>query len=202
MVMSELGKLKKGRFQYYKLRETEPSTLTPSARAARFIYLNRFCFNGLYRTNRLGQFNVPYGGNKSGNIPSAEVLGNCSMLLKNARLITGDFENVLRQARSGDFVYMDPPFSVKARRVFNEYVEARGVEAVTLFMAQVSLTLLEPYHARRNYPCRRAFTNQGIAAGNYVLGRRSFLASDCGKNAANGDHTAFCHLRFKISVGA
>jgi DNA adenine methylase len=120
-VISALGKLKKGRLEYLKMRATEPLSLTPSARAARFIYLNRFCFNGLYRTNRAGQFNVPYGGDKSGNIPSESVLKNCSKSLKNAVLFAGDFEKILKKVRPGDFVYMDPPFSVNARRVFNEY---------------------------------------------------------------------------------
>jgi DNA adenine methylase len=120
-VISALRKLKKSRIEYLKLRATEPLSLTPSARAARFIYLNRFCFNGLYRTNRSGQFNVPYGGDKSGNIPSESFLKNCSRFLKNAALFAGDFEKILKKVRSGDFVYMDPPFSVNARRVFNEY---------------------------------------------------------------------------------
>lgn len=120
-VISELRKFHSGRLEYYKWRETEPLLLSPAARAARFIYLNRFCFNGLYRTNRLGHFNVPFGGDRSGKLPSDQTLKHCSELLKNAGLIAGDFEQILRKARRGDFVYMDPPFSVKARRVFKEY---------------------------------------------------------------------------------
>ena len=93
----------------------------PAKKAARFIYLNRFCFNGLYRTNLKGQFNVPYGGAKAGEVPSEVVLRTCSRLLKGARLIPGDFEKVLETATPGDFIYMDPPFSVQAKRVFKEY---------------------------------------------------------------------------------
>jgi DNA adenine methylase len=120
-LLSTLRKLKKGRRNYLRMRAIDPSTLSPSKRAARFIYLNRFCFNGLYRTNRGGQFNVPYGGERSGKIPSDDILLVCSSRLKNAELVLGSFEITLEKAKPGDFVYMDPPFSVKARRVFNEY---------------------------------------------------------------------------------
>jgi len=120
-VVEELGKLKKGRDQYLNLRSADLSAFSPAQKAARFIYLNRFCFNGLYRTNLKGQFNVPYGGNKSGEIPSEAVLRGCSRLLKHALLIPGGFEKVLEKVEPGDFVYMDPPYSVEARRVFKEY---------------------------------------------------------------------------------
>lgn len=120
-LMNELQLMQKNRSEYYKVRSLDPKSLSFSQRAARFIYLNRFCFNGLYRTNGKGDFNVPYGGDKSGNIPSRETLGTCSRLLRNVRLVPGDFERVLTQVRTGDFVYMDPPFSVKSRRIFNEY---------------------------------------------------------------------------------
>jgi DNA adenine methylase len=116
-----LRTMKKGQQAYLHLRSIDPSTLSPSMRAARFIYLNRFCFNGLYRTNRAGQFNVPYGGDKSGKIPSDDLLGRCSLRLQKATLIVGSFDVTLERVKPGDFVYMDPPFSVKAKRVFNEY---------------------------------------------------------------------------------
>ncbi len=121
VVAEHLLRLKKGREEYLRLRSLDPERLTPSERAARFIYLNRFCFNGLYRTNAAGQFNVPYGGDKAGNLPSPGTLSECSRLLRTARLVQGDFEGVLKLAEPGDFVYMDPPFSVANRRVFAEY---------------------------------------------------------------------------------
>jgi DNA adenine methylase len=120
-LLPQLASLKRSKREYKKLRSLNPDTLLPCERAARFIYLNRYCFNGLYRTNLKGEFNVPYGGEKSGNLPSVEALRQCSRRLVETRLISGDFERVLRHARKGDFVYMDPPFAVHARRVFNEY---------------------------------------------------------------------------------
>lgn len=106
---------------YNTLRSQEPTKLSAPARAARFIYLNRHCFNGIYRTNLLGQFNVPYSGVRCGGFPRDEVFQKCSRRLKDARFVRGDFEKVLAQAQTGDFVYMDPPFAVRERRVFRQY---------------------------------------------------------------------------------
>jgi DNA adenine methylase len=116
-----LEKFKNSREEYLRLREIDLSLLTASERAARFIYLNRYCFNGLYRTNRSGKFNVPYGGNKTGHLPSEDILQKCSKSLRRTSLIAADFEEVLKRVTKGDFVYLDPPFSVKAHRVFSEY---------------------------------------------------------------------------------
>jgi len=107
--------------EYLRLRALDTSTLKPSVRAARFIYLNKFCFNGIYRTNLLGQFNVPYSGSRCGDLPADAIFEKCSNRLRTARFIKGDFENVLKHAQKGDLVYMDPPFAVRARRVFSEY---------------------------------------------------------------------------------
>jgi DNA adenine methylase len=121
-VLKELKKLKPAnRHEYKRLRSINISMLTPAARAARFIYLNRFCFNGIYRTNLLGQFNVPYSGDRCGNVPKDEAFKKCSTRLRHARFVKGDFENVLKYATNGDLVYMDPPFAVRARRIFREY---------------------------------------------------------------------------------
>jgi DNA adenine methylase len=120
-VVRELAKLRESQQQYYTLRAVCPSDLDSSARAARFIYLNRFCFNGIYRTNLLGKFNVPYSGERCGALPSADHLKQCSRAISHARLINADFQTVLSQAEKGDLVYMDPPFAVRARRVFREY---------------------------------------------------------------------------------
>lgn len=122
-VLHSIHGLGSGKEFYLELRELDPINLTESERAARFIFLNRFCFNGLYRTNSKGKFNVPYGGNqgKSGQLPTDGQLRACSKLLSNTILTNSKFEETLQLARPGDFIYMDPPFSVKARRVFIEY---------------------------------------------------------------------------------
>lgn len=107
--------------QYYTVRALDPEELPAIDRAARFIYLNRYCFNGLYRTNRAGRFNVPYGGLKSGTLPTVAELGCASKLLARVTLKCGDFQNVLDEVTADDFVYLDPPFMTSGTRVFNEY---------------------------------------------------------------------------------
>lgn len=93
---------------YYKLRDQHPLELDAIRRAARFIYLNRFSFNGVYRTNRLGEFNVPRGS-KTGQLPTFEELKRCALALKSACCIADDFEVTIDKARTNDFVYLDPP---------------------------------------------------------------------------------------------
>jgi DNA adenine methylase len=110
------------RARFIELRQQEPRTLDPVRRAARFLYLNRYCFNGLYRTNASGQFNVPYAPLRSGRFPPWEVFMSASTLLAQAEFVAGDFEDVvMRRVRPGDFVYLDPPYAVGNRRVFKQY---------------------------------------------------------------------------------
>lgn len=94
---------------YYTMRASKPKTL--AARAARFIYLNRTCFNGLYRVNKKGEFNVPFGRYTNPTICDAENLGAVSMVLRDSVAIANvDFENLAANAREGDVVYYDPPY--------------------------------------------------------------------------------------------
>ena len=124
-VSAQLQGLRRSKREYLRMRALRPNCLTPAKRAARFIYLNRFCFNGLYRTNRNGEFNVPYGASGTGQLPDATTLRACSQALRPVTLLNEDFEAVLQRARREDFVYMDPPYAVNTRRVFNEY-HSRG----------------------------------------------------------------------------
>ena len=107
--------------QYYRVRELDSSSLSPVECAARFIYLNKYCFNGLYRTNGRGDFNVPYGGEKSGALPDVNILTYAAQLLSHADLVCGDFEDIMSNVTAGDFVYLDPPFVITDRRAFTEY---------------------------------------------------------------------------------
>jgi DNA adenine methylase len=120
-VSRALTQLRPGRSNYYRARSCSPRDLTPAARAARFIYLNRFCFNGLFRTNKSGDFNVPYGAPKTDNVPSLPQLKACGALLRRASIVRADFRDTLKRVGSNDFVYLDPPYAVSNRRVFVEY---------------------------------------------------------------------------------
>lgn len=105
---------------YYSLRALHPASLDEIARAARFFYLNRFCFNGVYRTNKSGMFNVPRG-TRTGEMPTALTFFQFSDLLKRAKLIKGDFQNLLNVGRDGDFIYLDPPYVEPGTRFRGEY---------------------------------------------------------------------------------
>jgi DNA adenine methylase len=105
---------------YYDLRGIQPQQLTSLERAARFIYLNRFAFNGVYRVNRAGEFNVPRG-KSTGAIPSLSEFRYCAKRLRSATLRTGDFEAVLGDASRDDFVYLDPPYAKAGIPRYGEY---------------------------------------------------------------------------------
>lgn len=118
---ARVSALRKSKGRYYKLRAQDPRTLSRFERAVRFLYLNRYCFNGIYRTNLAGEFNVPYAPSGTGGIPALKQFIACSRLLVTAELRAWDFGTTLRYVREGDFVYIDPPYAVESRRVFVEY---------------------------------------------------------------------------------
>lgn len=120
-IMDRLSRMPKTKSNYYRTRAINPSTLSDVEVAARFIFLNRLCFNGIYRTNTQGQFNVPYARPKGRINFEFETFAQMSSLLERAVLLNDDFENVLSEVERGDFVYLDPPFAVARRRVFSEY---------------------------------------------------------------------------------
>lgn len=98
---------------YYEVRAAEPEDIT--GRAARIIYLNRTCFNGLYRENSRGEFNVPIGDYKDPTICDEPNLRAVAHALKHARMEARHFQDVLKCARPGDFVYFDPPYHPLSR---------------------------------------------------------------------------------------
>lgn len=96
---------------YYRIRAQEPTRLTSIQRAARLIFLNKTCFNGLYRENRKGQFNVPFGRYENPTICDAERLRASSRALQGVELRVADFEEVVADASPGDLIYFDPPYA-------------------------------------------------------------------------------------------
>jgi DNA adenine methylase len=95
---------------YYAVRSIESNRLDSVNRAARLIYLNKTCFNGLYRVNSKGQFNVPFGDYESPSIFDKKILFQASQLLQGVDLQVMTFEKVLDFAGKDDFVYLDPPY--------------------------------------------------------------------------------------------
>ena len=106
--------------EYYRIRSLRDEELEPVHRAARFVYLNRYCFNGVYRTNRSGHFNVPRGV-RTGTLPSEQVFFRCAVAIRKAELRPGDFEHCLNDVGKSDFVYLDPPYASRGRPRFGEY---------------------------------------------------------------------------------
>lgn len=95
---------------YYALRAQDPTSLSRLERASRLIYLNRTCFNGLYRVNARGGFNVPYGKHKNPTICNEPGLRAASVALQGAAISHRSYAAVLEEARPGDFLYFDPPY--------------------------------------------------------------------------------------------
>ncbi len=95
---------------YYKIRVLDSTTLTDVENAARFIYLNKTCFNGLYRVNSKGKFNVPIGSYKNPGILKEDILREANKMLQGVELKVMPFEEVLDFATKRAFIYLDPPY--------------------------------------------------------------------------------------------
>lgn len=109
-LIKELKKLSKdlSREEFERIRSSAPTTNVN--RAARFIYLNKTCFNGLWRVNASGQFNVPWGKLKNPLIFDPENLEACRKRLTGAKISTGGFVEAVKTAQKNDLVYLDPPY--------------------------------------------------------------------------------------------
>ena len=123
---------------FYKMRLLNTSELTPLERAARFIYLNKTCFNGLYRVNSKGQFNVPIGSYKNPDIVQADKLRKISKLLKSVKIKVMSFEKIIDFAKKGDFIYFDPPYyPLKKGKSFTTYTKDNFLEKEQEKLAKV-----------------------------------------------------------------
>jgi DNA adenine methylase len=121
------------REHYYAVRSSEPAD--GIARAARFLYLNRTCWNGLYRVNRKGNFNVPIGTKDTVLFPDDD-FKTIAATLAGAELMSSDFEPVIERAGAGDLVFVDPPYTV--RHNFNGFLKYN--ESIFSWADQVRLS--------------------------------------------------------------
>ena len=129
-LMRAILRLRVSETEFYRLRELDPQKLVAVARAARFIYLNKTCYNGLYRVNKQGKFNTPYGYPSNLKLVDATNLRAASRSLKAAQLLCADFEIVLKTAKKDDFVYFDPPYVPVGRfSDFKRYTKDQFYEA-------------------------------------------------------------------------
>lgn len=123
-VARALAALPNTRDEFLRQRALDPQALAPAARAAQLVYLNKTCFRGLFRVNRAGRFNVPYGAYDRRYFDRAN-LDAFASALEGALLRAGDFEEGLEGVRSGDFAYLDPPYhKLGGYSDFNRYTDA------------------------------------------------------------------------------
>ncbi len=109
-LIKSLKKHKLDKEYFLKIRAQNPEKLSDINTASRFIYLNRTCFNGMYRVNSKGGFNVPFGKYTNPLICDEVNLRKVSRALQNVEIINQDYKEVLKKAKKGDFIYFDPPY--------------------------------------------------------------------------------------------
>lgn len=169
---------------FTKLRALDTSGLTLVQRAARMMYLNRTCFNGLYRVNKKGQFNVPWGKYKNPKILDVENVLACHRALQNASLFCGSYAKVIPEAVPGDVVYFDPPYvPLNATSNFRSYTSegftlddqkelaqrfaelaSRGVTVIASNADTPLVRELYPFETHV-VPCRRNINSKGDKRG-------------------------------------
>ena len=166
-------------FVYSEVRDGRPRL--PARKAARLLFLNKTCFNGLYRVNRKGRFNVPHGRYEQPAILDAERLRDASRALAGVELRDGDFEEACVRAEPGDFVYLDPPYQpLSATSAFTQYTSAdfgfadqqrlrdafdglteRGVPALLSNSAHPDIEALYRGYAIERVPMGRSINSNG-----------------------------------------
>lgn len=108
---------------YYLVRDLFNKSLgsDTAEQAARFIYLNKHCFNGLYRVNKKGEFNVPFNYKNTGNSYDEDHLRNVAVALEHTLILNKDFEDAVKNAKESDLVYFDPPYDYECEDGFVDY---------------------------------------------------------------------------------
>ena len=144
-VISYLKKYENTSEMFYAVREQDWICLPKAEAAARTIFLNRTCFNGLYRVNKQGKFNVPYGKYANPRICDEEGLKAASKALKKADILCGDYLLVLEHyAEAGDFVFLDPPYlPISEYADFKRYTKEQFYEEDHIELAKMIMRLQE-----------------------------------------------------------
>ena len=144
-VICQLKKYENTQEMFYAVRGQDWTMLPEAEAAARTIFLNKTCFNGLYRVNKKGQFNVPFGKYKKPKICDEEGLKAASAALKKAEIVCGDYLLVLEHyAQPGDFVFLDPPYlPISEYSDFKRYTKEQFYEEDHVELAKMVKTLHE-----------------------------------------------------------
>lgn len=139
LVIEELKQMHNSEEDYYRIRALNWRELSDTAAAARMIYLNKTGFNGLYRVNRQGGFNVPYCKNENVSFCNEERIRNAAKMLKGKKICCNDYKKVLEKySETGDFIFLDPPyFQVTDRESFIRYTSDRFYENDQIELAEI-----------------------------------------------------------------
>lgn len=126
ILIKELKKFKNEKEFYYNIRKIDRTSefkkYNELSKTARFLYLNKTCFNGLYRVNKKNQFNVPFGNYKNPNFLDENRLKKCKKYLEMSEIKSGNFLHIKKNIKNGDFVYFDPPYlPFNNKKMFTEY---------------------------------------------------------------------------------
>jgi DNA adenine methylase len=166
---------------YYEVRNSRPRS--PSAVAARLIYLNRTCWNGVFRVNRFGEFNVPIG-TKQNVVLESDDFAAVANRLKRAKLVAADFADTISKAGSRDFVYADPPYTVNHDK--NGFVKYNG----KLFTWEDQIRLHESLVAAKNRGATIVLSNAHHHSIRKLYGRHFRLITLTRKSIVAGDRSA------------
>jgi len=186
-IVNALYTMSRDKEAYYRYRaELNALDHTTKHAAILFVYVNRNCFNGLWRTNKLGQFNVPFGGNQIGNYPPETLFSDCASALAKAEVHHQDFRETLAACGAGDIIFADPPYFTATERTFVEYghrsfgasdlsdliellvaAESRGARIVLTYSAAMEITSIPGHWVREQIAVTRN-------VGGFRDSRRSF----------------------------
>lgn len=172
-----LGQFRNEEDFYYEVRAQEPHTLDPVQRAARLLYLNKTCFNGLFRENRQGRFNVPFGHYSDPQFLKPNDLRAASRALHGVLIEQSTFDELEAQAQPGDFVYCDPPYAPVSRTAsftsysaggFDDDAQARltamvqrlGARGVNVLLSNSSVPLTQELY--RNFHVEQVYASRAI----------------------------------------
>ena len=163
-----LQRHRNGEEEFYRIRSMQTSTMSRVERAARLIYLNKTCYNGLYRENKLGEFNVPFGRYRNPTICDPSRLRTASEALQGVQFMIDDFEQVVARACEGDFAYLDPPYApISPTSSFTSY-DRRG------FTAKDQKRLAATFDRLTSIGCRVMLSNSASADVYALYGGRGY----------------------------
>ncbi len=153
---------RKSKDYFYKVRSQDPKDMDPVERAARTVFLNKTCYNGLYRVNSKGQFNVPFGYYSDPTLYDEDIILASIQALRGKTILVADYRDACKEAQRGDFIYLDPPYHpLSPTSSFTEYTQDSFGDADQMELAAFFRRLDERY-------CKVMLTNSATNLVRYL----------------------------------